>query len=543
MEVKRGFFLRLTAMALAVAVPLLALHAYTLFQDFQSARAYANARVAARALDNSRQLAALFVRSRDLLAFLAVRDGLNVAANPRCQGFIADAPSLNPVYSHVALIGVDGRLLCDAIEPLPSLNYKNVPWFKKSIGDSALQFTAPAESQLETGAKVAVFSTQLRDKQGVPTGVLAISIDLFRLSESLAGGALGPGESLSVVNMHGIVVARSPDPQVWIGRQVSYANIDAVAKSPDGALTTRGLDGIERVFSTTRLPSYELMVSAGIPVEAVFGALRSRAVNSAMAAAFVLLFMVGLAAYGANWVSRPIRQLNLAIRRRLEEGSTERLSEKQPGEFRAVAVEFNRLTDARDAIERDLTSSQSRAQRSADFYTALSNANQSLVRSATPQVVYEGICATCVASRHARMVWIGTVQGGQVTPVAWGGGAREYTDGIQRDAASGVATFPESAVSIAVDTGVPCIVNQFLTDARTLDSHDRASRSGVLSAAFYPFECRDKVAGVLALYSDQAGYFDEGLAGLLRELTVPSRVIMSPVVAGRCSERGVCCEE
>ena len=261
------------------------------------------------------------------------------------------------------------------------------------------------------------------------------------------------------------------------------------------------------------------MVSAGIPVEAVFGDLRAKAVNSAIAAAVVLLFMVGLAAYGASWVSRPIRQINGVIRRRLLEGSTEHLSEQQPGEFRDVVVEFNRLSDLRDEIERDLVSAESRAQRSADFYTALSNVNQSLVRRAPPQAVYEGICAACVASRHARMVWVGTVEDGEVAPVAWGGGAKDYTDGIRRDAASGGATFPESVVGLAVSRGTPCIVNQFQTDPRTADSRDRAAKNGVLSAAFYPFECRGKVVGILALYSDQVGYFDNGLVALLKELT------------------------
>ena len=159
-----------------------------------------------------------------------------------------------------------------------------------------------------------------------------------------------------------------------------------------------------------------------------------------------------------------------------------------------------------------------RAERLNAFYGALSHTNQAIVRMREPDALYREICRLCVEFGHVRMAFIAVAQGERIVPVAWAGPAEDYLAGLELRT---TASAPEGRgpAGIALREGRSYICNDFFADPATLPWRDRAERSGVRSAAVFPFRRGGgRAVGVLNLYDAEPGVFDAELVALLEEM-------------------------
>ena len=120
-----------------------------------------------------------------------------------------------------------------------------------------------------------------------------------------------------------------------------------------------------------------------------------------------------------------------------------------------------------------------------------------------------------VESGAARMAWIGEVDGAVLRPVAWGGPARAYTEGLVLridDPSPGPS-------ACAVVQGTPQICNDVATDPRTAPWRDRATALGVRASGAFPIRRNGHVVATLNLYFAEPGAFDAGLVELVGQVT------------------------
>ena len=166
-----------------------------------------------------------------------------------------------------------------------------------------------------------------------------------------------------------------------------------------------------------------------------------------------------------------------------------------------------------------LNLSEARGRRLTNLYAALSQCNQSIVRSGSSQELFAQVCSHAVKFGGMQLAWIGMKDEAkkQVQPVAYFGDGPEYlTDFV----ISVDENHPEGGgpVAKAIRENRPYWCQDFQSDPLLSPWHERARRFGWGSAAALPLECNGAIVGVFVLYARDKDAFDDEARNLLAEM-------------------------
>jgi len=180
------------------------------------------------------------------------------------------------------------------------------------------------------------------------------------------------------------------------------------------------------------------------------------------------------------------------------------------GEINEVVVAFRDITEQKKADEH--------IRRLNRTYLVLSGVNQTIVREKSTQNMMEEICRICVELGKFRMVWIGLFDEAtrKIQPVASGGVLEGYLDLLNLDMDDKTRTTGPAGRSFLSGQRVVC--DNIEHDPGMLPWRDEALKRGYRSAACFPLKIRGRTTGVINLYADEPGFFDEEELRLLDEL-------------------------
>ena len=157
------------------------------------------------------------------------------------------------------------------------------------------------------------------------------------------------------------------------------------------------------------------------------------------------------------------------------------------------------------------------AARLSRLYEALSALNKSVARELDRQQLLESICRVLVEIGGFRMAWIGEFESSSrsLVPVASAGTHTDYLDGLRLSVndpresdGPGIAAFR---------SGRPVIVNDVAHDDRMAPWRREATRRGFMAVATFPIDQAGRPAGVLAVYAERPGFFQQRETALLEE--------------------------
>ncbi|HET7793691.1 MAG TPA: ATP-binding protein, partial [Rhizobacter sp.] len=112
-----------------------------------------------------------------------------------------------------------------------------------------------------------------------------------------------------------------------------------------------GPDGIERLYAQSWLTHYGLRAGAGVPMTTVVAKSEMGLRRSLFTTACVALLALAVAVWAARRLAAPLHSLGKTARALGAADPGARADERLPGEFRPLAIEFNRMIDARNAVE------------------------------------------------------------------------------------------------------------------------------------------------------------------------------------------------
>ncbi|HEY9029189.1 MAG TPA: ATP-binding protein, partial [Burkholderiaceae bacterium] len=159
---------------------------------------------------------------------------------------------------------------------------------------------------------------------------------------------------------------------------------------------------------------------------------------------------------------------------------------------------------------------QARLLRLARFYRALSDMSLAMGRLRDADALYRAACEIVVESGQARMAWVGVPEGGRLVPVAWGGGAQAYTEGLRLRVDDD--HHQKGPAMQALAGGQPCICNDVAADPRMRPWRERLLGFGVRASGAFPILRGERVAGILNLYFADKDAFDDELLDLAQRL-------------------------
>ena len=278
---------------------------------------------------------------------------------------------------------------------LSGINVAGRKFFREAMtGGGALGIEAPVAS-VSNGQMVGIFALPI-ERHGQVVGVVAVSAQLRQLQTLLApDGSIAPGGVISVTDAEGVVLARSIDPDKWIGRNLTNVKTSGVTQSRarrDGVRDGPSADGITRIAGFTTARSVPWLVYVGIPAEVAMAPVRRRLYENIAAGGAMMVIGLLLAMWVGRSISSPLRQLR-SDAAAIESGDlAHRSTVHRGGEIGALASTLNSMAEALQQRKRLLEESQERLRQLAehDTLTGLPNRalfldrlNQGIARAAT----------------------------------------------------------------------------------------------------------------------------------------------------------------
>lgn len=141
---------------------------------------------------------------------------------------------------------------------------------------------------------------------------VGVSFEPSRLQQLFLGDNVPPTAVTSIVDQHQIIIARSRDPQLWVGRSASPAFKKRIEAGGVGFAESTTLDGTPSLTYLARPNAYGWSVVVAIPrAHLAAAAWAASAKAMAVSGALLLLLLVG-ALLGARAISSAVERLSRA---------------------------------------------------------------------------------------------------------------------------------------------------------------------------------------------------------------------------------------
>lgn len=191
-----------------------------------------------------------------------------------------------------------------------------------------------------------------------------------------------------------------------------------------------------------------------------------------------------------------------------------------------VSVSASPIRDASGAIigaskiARDISARKTQEReihRLTRMYAALSQVNQAIVWLHDRDELFHKICEVLVRFGGFRMAWIGLLDENtqRIQPVSQWGDITEYMS----QASGEPDTLPEryEPAGIAIQTGTAYICNDIAHDSQAETWRETAVKAGYQAMAALPLRQSNQVVGVINIYADETGFFQDQEMALLVE--------------------------
>lgn len=335
----------LLLLVFAVAAPLIGVVGSYIYGDMQQNVAHAKASIRALTQTMVINTGGKITTARETLERMASRPQVRQMDVRHCDHVLQDLLTLNPAYANVTYTDINGLVLCSAV-PQPDGKPTNVsksPWFQRFLKEQRFIVGDPFFGPI-TGKWVSVFSAPVWNDKHEMVGGVQLPMDLKSFDPKIPGDPLPPGSRYGFQTSAGVLIWRNVNME-GVGRVPKAPAALQMAAVRDGELEAEGADGVMRYFSVATMPETGWTAFVGVPVEAVYGAARRRAVVALLIAVATLTLLIFVTIHIARRISRPISELESAARD-LQGGNLEaRVEVNGPAEVVAVGTAFNAMAD------------------------------------------------------------------------------------------------------------------------------------------------------------------------------------------------------
>ena len=271
-----------------------------------------------------------------------------------CGNFLHDLQMRVPRILSIGVIGLDGRLACRHDPFPPDLDLTARDYFQAARSEDGPVIGGFTVSHV-AGKPILPVALAMRDPRGTEIGVVAAGIDLEWLSRHLGERSLQPGDSVTIADRNGIILARAPLPERFVGTQIPEAFRHLVTAAEPGAMEVESQDGTRRMLGfipTGSEPAVGLYVSAGIAADHAFATI-DRATERGIALIGLGLILALATAWimGRYFFQQPMTLLLAAADRWRTGDFAGRVGLRGNDEFAELGHAFDRMAGALAAHE------------------------------------------------------------------------------------------------------------------------------------------------------------------------------------------------
>ena len=196
------------------------------------------------------QLAALEMErivtgARGILETLTFAPAVRDFESKACSDYLAEVAPRLPQFDGLAIADLDGKVRCIAGLDPPLGGVRGADWFRDAVKRDAFvvgTYTAPpapAAAYLPVALPI--------DSDGQLAAVIMAALDVHWLAARLGERSFAQGSALAIADRNGILLAREPDSELYIGTRVSDRTMPYVKARVPGAVELVGIDGVTRI--------------------------------------------------------------------------------------------------------------------------------------------------------------------------------------------------------------------------------------------------------------------------------------------------------
>jgi PAS domain S-box-containing protein len=219
-----------------------------------------------RFIDSARQLLALLADSAEV-----------INGEPRaCSDFLRRFVEHNNLYVDLGIADANGIVRCGAHFEGAGTNVARASHFQRAVavkGFAIGDYAAGGASKRESVA----FALPMLTPTGNVRAVIFAALDVKWINQLAADGHLADGVALSVVDSKGILLARFPESEKWVGRHIPDAPMfEMLRLRMQVTRELTGLDGVDRLYALKPIgvnsaAAGQMYVMVGIPKALAFG--------------------------------------------------------------------------------------------------------------------------------------------------------------------------------------------------------------------------------------------------------------------------------
>jgi two-component sensor histidine kinase len=265
-----------------------------------------------------------------------------------CSFFISRTVEALPYLASISIADADGEVWCLPVEAAEAVSIADRQYFKEAVSSSSMVIGLYTVDRA-TERKVLPIALRLEDHSGNTVGVVSAYPDLAWFQSLLEQRSPEPGNSITMADRDGTILARTPLPERFVGTVIPADFQRLVQATDPGTEELISQDGTRRIigYIPPAAGAADIYVSAGVAYDPAFALVRSIATSG------LLIWVVGAAvavllALHTTRVSivRPFNQLVATVEAwRKNDSSARSGMQETDGEIGRVGVALDRFMD------------------------------------------------------------------------------------------------------------------------------------------------------------------------------------------------------
>src|SRR5215831_9698762 len=254
---------RLIILVLIAIFPAILIQAYNEYELRKAREADIRQQVVQITKQFGEEIGELREGARQFLLALSQLTPVRLQESEACSALFATLESQYANYSLLAAADIDGRIFCSS-KPLAYSSVADQPFFKRAMAQDGLA-VGNYWADPSSGRRMIHFALKFGGADGHIAGVVFAGLDLAWLSEHLKERGLSPTSSILIADREGNIVARLPNPEALVGKNMRKGHAEIMDGNTAGWEEARGVDGVTRIFGyvPAALPPRDFFLSAG----------------------------------------------------------------------------------------------------------------------------------------------------------------------------------------------------------------------------------------------------------------------------------------
>ena len=252
---------RLILIVLLAVIPALGLTLYTGLEHRQIAANQAKEEALRMARHVSTSHGQIIEATRQLLYTLAQIPQVGNLEPAACSSLFAVLLKQNPYYLNIGAAYANGNVFASAIPFTRPINVTDRPYFRRAIQTRNFAI-GDYQIGLIHGKPSVNFGYPILNDAGRVRAVVFASLDLNWINRLASESQLPKRATLLVTDKNGMILARYPEPEKWVGKSMPEVSIvKAILTKGEGLEEALGLDGVPQhdilfVFRLFTISSY-----------------------------------------------------------------------------------------------------------------------------------------------------------------------------------------------------------------------------------------------------------------------------------------------